>query len=224
MYSKNRWGGDKGEIFSGLGSRGSMAERSAQISADIIANLNARTIVDIGCGDFAVSSRILELLKQKGIQVSYVGVDIARTVVERNRERFGVDGAIEFHQCNAARDPLPPGDVVILRQVCQHQSNAEVAAVLSNTDTYSNAIMVEHHPAPRLVKKWNLDKVTGSGVRTTAGSGIRPDLPPFDRRFRLLGKIPIDEPGAARKIDPADQEYLAIFYRGAGGAALNLVG
>ena len=59
-YARNRWGGERGEIFSGSGSRGLLAERSARIAANLVAETGSRVIVDIGCGDFAVSAKVLQ--------------------------------------------------------------------------------------------------------------------------------------------------------------------
>jgi SAM-dependent methyltransferase len=214
IYSRNRWGGRKGEVHSGYGSRGSMAESSARIAADLVARSGARVIVDVGCGDFAVSARMLELLARDRIEIRYVGIDIVADVVERDRRLFGREGSIEFLRANAVTDTLPSGDLVILRQVCQHLSNADVEAVLRNTDRYGCAILQEHHPARHLTRIWNVDKPTGVDVRVLKGSGIRPDLPPFSRDFSLVAEIP-DPKGlvAVGETDPARQEHLAVYFR-----------
>jgi SAM-dependent methyltransferase len=214
VYARNRWGGSKGEMHSGYGSRGPMGEASARLAARLVARSGARVIVDVGCGDFAVSARMLELLEREHIHVRYIGVDIVGDLIERNRRLFGRDGTIEFLKCNAVTDALPSGDLVILRQICQHLSNPDVEAVLRNTDPYGSAIMQEHHPARHLTRGWNIDKPTGGDVRVLKGSGIRPDLPPFKRGFTLVAEIP-DPKGlvAVGETNPGRQEYLAVYFR-----------
>lgn len=104
------------ELGSGVGSRGETAEYKRNLLRNLVQRENPERILDIGCGDLAVSSA----LPEKG----YVGVDVSRVVVERNAQahpgrRFMVASLL---------DPdcvLPTSDLVLCLDVLIHIDSAE---------------------------------------------------------------------------------------------------
>jgi len=80
-----------------------------------------------------------------------------------------------------ASDPLPPGDVVLIRQVLQHLSNADIAAALAKISAYEYAVITEHVPAAGPFKP-NIDKPSGAEIRLSLQSGIVLTEPPFSLR------------------------------------------
>jgi SAM-dependent methyltransferase len=137
------------------------------------------TLVDIGCGDFQVSNRILQRLSRP---VRYHGCDIAANVVAYNQQQFGHAGKISFHQLNVATDPLPAGDIVTIREVFQHLSNETILAALSNLRrSFTHAIVTESIYARPAAP--NLDIVSGYRTRDGLKSGVYLDLAPFSLRI-----------------------------------------
>jgi hypothetical protein len=56
VYRKKMW--KQGESLSGLGSEGELADQYLSFLESYIDTHNTKTIVDAGCGDFAIGSRI----------------------------------------------------------------------------------------------------------------------------------------------------------------------
>ena len=79
------------------------------------------------------------------------------------------------------RETLPYDDVRLLRQVLQHLSNAEIAAVLAKRAKYSYVYVSEGQPLTR-VGMPNPNKAVGAEVRFDwkkgIGRGVELDLPP----------------------------------------------
>lgn len=146
------------------------------VSAYINANSDIATLVDIGCGDFQVSNRILRRLNR---DVRYIGCDIAANVVAHNQQHYGQPGKVEFKVLNMATSMAPPGDIVTIREVFQHLSNATIVAALENLKgTFRRAIITEGVPVkPR---QPNLDIVSGYRTRDGLQSGVYLELPPFN--------------------------------------------
>jgi SAM-dependent methyltransferase len=136
------------------------------------------TLVDIGCGDFQVSNRILQRLSRP---IRYHGCDIAANVVAYNQRQFGQAGKISFHHANVATDPLPEGDIVTIREVFQHLSNDTILAALANLRlSFTRAIVTESITARPAAP--NLDIVSGYRTRDGFKSGVYLHLAPFSLR------------------------------------------
>ncbi len=82
---------------------GSMPEITSGYEVFVANHLNddvsIKTLVDIGCGDFQVSRRILDRVSRP---IRYIGCDVSSTVVSYNRQHHGVPGRVEFHNLNVA--------------------------------------------------------------------------------------------------------------------------
>lgn len=179
IYERGVWSPnpEDGRFHSGPGSMPGVSSGYEEFVASYI---NARpeitTLVDIGCGDFQVSSRILGRLNRS---VSYIGCDIASKVVADNAERFGVPGRIEFRHANVSADELPSGDIVTIREVFQHLSNATILQALANLRrNFKVAIVTEALPTRPLLP--NLDIVSGYRTRDGLNSGVFLEDRPFN--------------------------------------------
>lgn len=129
-------------------------------------------IVDLGCGDFNVGARLRPLCHH------YIACDVAAPVIQWNRKKYQNLG-VDFRQLDILADPLPEGDIVFLRQVLQHLSNAQIAIALQKiAKTYRFLVLTEHLP-PGNSFTANLDKRSGSDIRLSAGSGVVVTQPPF---------------------------------------------
>lgn len=158
IYRDKLWG-ESGDFYSGEGSHES---RIVDPYVDAIIEF-ARTeftdlpsAVDLGCGDFNVGSRIRHAFS------GYVACDVVEPLVERNRQRFS-GLSVEFRLCDLTKDPLPSGEVAMIRQVLQHLSNADVSKVTGKLSAFRWVIVTEHLPGGRFVA--NLDKPRGYDIR-----------------------------------------------------------
>ncbi len=190
IYQKNRWGGSKGEFYSGSGTA------NEQIGAAYVAmiseyatreNFLGRTFVDLGCGDFQIGNQLVPLCS------SYTGVDIVKPLVQRNQETYGSDRT-QFRHLNIAEDELPTADVCFVRQVLQHLSNQQIVAVLQKLKQYQWVFITEHYPTDNHAIKPNMDKVFGGDVRVFENSGVYLTQPPFDLPASQLQQV-LEVPG-----------------------------
>jgi SAM-dependent methyltransferase len=131
-------------------------------------------VVDLGCGDFNIGSRIRPYCGK------YVGVDVVEGLVKRNIEKYG-NANVDFRAIDITNEDLPKGDVVFIRQVLQHLSNSEIEKVVAKLPTsYRFIVLTEHLPVDSFVP--NQDKPRGFQVRLElekAASGIVLTKPPF---------------------------------------------
>ena len=173
IYSEELWGSSDTGFFSGFGSHEEavIAPYVAAVRSfvcDLRPYLNA---VDLGCGDFNIGRQIRDMF------VGYTGCDIVADLVTDNRRRYA-DLDVDFRVIDIVADPLPPGDVVFVRQVLQHLSNDDIRAVLAKIGTYEYAIVTDHLPRIESFKS-NVDKPSGAHTRVNFGSGIVLTEPPF---------------------------------------------
>ncbi len=125
IYEMNLWGGEDGDFYSGLGSHDpeivvpyvdAVSEFSSSFEEPV-------TVLDLGCGDFNVGSRLVRHTSK------YIAVDIVKDLIERNKETFE-DDRLEFICMDIAKGDLPKADCIILRQVLQHLSNTEIQRIV----------------------------------------------------------------------------------------------
>lgn len=172
IYEANRWGGEGGDFFSGSGSTKDFAEQYAAAVKTLIREEGIARVVDLGCGDFTVG----EKLQMEGVE--YVGVDIVERLVEHLREQYATPQT-SFRCLDITKDELPDGDLCLIRQVLQHLSNDQIAAILRQVRKYRYVLVTEHYPAPSVAVVPNRDKVHGGDTRTYDHSAVFLDRPPF---------------------------------------------
>ena len=120
---KKLWG--EHESVSGVGST-LQATRGVREALPIICKeLSISTLVDIPCGDFAWMAEF-----ELPIQI-YVGGDIVRELIESNRERLHADSR-DFIVIDIVEDPLPKGDLILVRDCLLNLPNDDVEKCLQN--------------------------------------------------------------------------------------------
>jgi hypothetical protein len=176
IYRKRMWGASAqpGERFcSGIGSRDSRIVEPyvAAIRMWLQAFPAKPSVVDLGCGDFQVGSRVRDACG------SYIACDCVAAMIDHHRREWShID--VDFRVHDAAATPCPEANVVFIRQVLQHLSNELVAKVLDKVAGRCDWLVVtEHIPAGAF--RVNVDKPVGPGVRLSAGSGVVITEPPF---------------------------------------------
>lgn len=182
IYEQHTWDrGGSGHYRSGPGSSARVTQRYEAFVADyILRHTQIQTLVDIGCGDFQVSGRILDALAAQGRQIDYVGCDIAANVIAYNTGTFGRPGVL-FKLLDVTRELPPAGDIVTVREVFQHLSNAHISSALDNlAKCFKRAIITE--ALTEDVRTPNVDIISGYRTRDGYYSGVLVDMPPFSRR------------------------------------------
>lgn len=178
IYRDGKWGqGPSGEKFwSGNGSKSDFSVQYEDFVVKFLAqHPSLESVVDIGCGDFQVSQRLLKKLKRT---ITYTGCDVVAPLIVHNRQAYGASGVV-FVQLNAVEQDPPQGDVVIIRQVLQHLSNAQISAILDRVKRlFKVAIITESQP--KSPKQPNLDIKHGIATRIALGSGVCIEEPPFN--------------------------------------------
>jgi SAM-dependent methyltransferase len=198
IYAENAWGADRPPpdpgypYYSGPGSDDALAAPYVTCVNRFVDAHGIRAIVDLGCGDFRIGRR----LARPGI--AYVGVDLVASLIDANRERFASD-SVEFVCRDIVTEDIPDGELCLLREVLQHLSNAQIAAIVPKLRRFRWVILTENHPGPLGSFVPNRDKPAGADTRVLWNSGVDLGAPPFDLgRMELLLSVP-----AAPAEDPA---------------------
>lgn len=172
IYQGNEWGGEEG-FYSGTGSHDPAIVVPYVLAVrEVLGQFRARpVVVDVGSGDFNVGSQFIDLVTR------YYACDIVADLQEFNRQKYAFDN-VEFLCANAVDDELPPGNLIIIRQVLQHLSNAQIQKILKKCYLYPRWVITEHLPgSPSFVPNRDID--AGCGIRVLFDSGVDLLAPPF---------------------------------------------
>jgi SAM-dependent methyltransferase len=131
IYDRSVWGGG-----SGLGSNPHVAKPYMMFLQAFLQNNPIRSIVDIGCGDWQFSQHI------NWGDRTYLGIDVVPSVIEANTKRFARPN-VSFTCANPASDTFTPptGDLLLLKDVLQHLSNANVQKLLALTRRFKYSLI-----------------------------------------------------------------------------------
>lgn len=107
IYQSQAWGSRPDRPFcSGDGSiRGGAVEPYCDMVRTFIKGNNVRRLVDLGCGDFAVGSRL------PGPELEYTGVDVVPALIDYNQRTFGSPG-VQFRCLNMIDVPLAKNEIL----------------------------------------------------------------------------------------------------------------
>ena len=182
IYENHAWGFEEGGRFhSGGGSRGQAVDDHAGhmtrlLRQDAEELGRPLTIVDLGCGDFNIGARLVAAMPD----ATYIGCDIVPELVSHNQKRFGGE-RISFRVVDMVRDPLPDGDVCLVREVFQHLPNGDIASVLPKL-THRFVYVTEAqplHPEGRPNPGKPVSQHMRFDWRTGRGRGVELGLEPF---------------------------------------------
>ena len=176
IYREGLWGrlSNGAQFCSGHGSHmPKHIEPYIKATGDFLSSLGSKPdVVDLGCGDFNVGSRLRPFCGK------YIACDVAAPVLEFNKQNY-TDLDVDFRQLDIIESELPQGDVVLIRQVLQHLSNADIQKIATKLCKYKYLVLAEVIPAGEFVP--NLDQPTGVSSRMARGlmSGVVLTAPPF---------------------------------------------
>lgn len=165
VYQMKLWGGKSHDFYSGDGSHNpNIVNPYIQVVQSFLSSFKLPIrVLDLGCGDFNVGNKLLAFTQD------YTGIDIVPELIDRNKELFQADNLL-FQCLDIAKEEWPVADCVLIRQVLQHLSNAEVKHVTSKLADYKHIIVTEHIPNGSF--KANTDIISGQGTRLKKQSGI----------------------------------------------------
>jgi len=170
IYAKAMWG--KTEDASDQFSSGHGSHLAAHVEPYVIAVSKflqsfetPQNVVDLGCGDFNVGRQVRQYCAK------YIACDVVPELISFNQEKFQ-ELDVEFRCVDITEDPLPEGNVVIVRQVLQHLSNEHIKRVVNKLHGYKWLVLTEFIPEGKFTP--NVDQPTGSFSRLARGikSGI----------------------------------------------------
>ncbi|MFD2826706.1 SAM-dependent methyltransferase [Leeuwenhoekiella polynyae] len=181
VYEKNLWGGDR-TFYSGAGSHD--AETIQPYIEEVITFFKSLEIppvvCDLGCGDFNVGKELVPYTQ------AYKAVDIVPELIAHNKNTFK-SKQLTFDTIDLAKDPLPEGEVALLRQVLQHLSNAEIQRIVNQLYFYPYVILTEHVPEAEFSP--NIDIISGQGIRLKKHSGVDLLAPPFNFKVKTAKQL-----------------------------------
>jgi len=177
IYEMKLWGDNNSEFYSGDGSHHPEIVNPyiTAVTAFLISFESPLVVCDLGCGDFNIGQELVKHTEK------YIAVDIVRDLIANNKEKFKADN-LEFHCLDIATDVLPKADCVIVRQVLQHLSNAEIQRVVEKLSDFDYVILTEHIPNGEFTP--NKDIISGQGIRLKKQSGVNLIAPPFSLKVK----------------------------------------
>jgi hypothetical protein len=182
IYTEGLWAksnNDPDSFSSGSGSRqpNIVATYIGAVEKFITSLDQKPDVVDLGCGDFFIGSRIRHLCR------NYIACDIVDSLIARNKDIYRhMD--VDFRVLDITSDELPAGDVVFVRQVLQHLSNELILNAIPKIESnYKYLVLTEHLPHSNSFAP-NIDKPTGPDIRLRYESGVVLTHPPFNMQAK----------------------------------------
>jgi SAM-dependent methyltransferase len=169
--------------LSGLGSELENTKTIRQRLPRLLAEIGAKTVLDVGCGDFNWMSNV-------ELGCAYIGIDIAPEVIALNKLNYD-SPTRTFYGLDATRDRLPLADTVLCREVLFHLSFADIWAFIHNIRSSGALMLIATND---VVTGFNSDIVSGDfRILNLAKSPFR-----FPRPFL---SIPDDEVSLKRTLE-----------------------
>jgi SAM-dependent methyltransferase len=190
IYRAKAWGDNGAPFCSGSGSRGPVSQQYCAFIVKFIRDHQIQSIVDLGCGDFAIGKQIVEASGAR-----YIGVDVVPELIEHHKDTVH-DPRVSFRCADITNDLPPAADLCLVRQVLQHLSNDEITKVLANLRNFSRVLISEDVPSHP--KSFNRDKPHGPDVRSYYGSGVYVESPPFSCAVGGTWELPLTEDSILR--------------------------
>lgn len=177
VYEMNLWGTNNTRFYSGTGSHQPEIVQPylKAVRAFLTSFKTPIAVLDLGCGDFNIGKELVAYTKK------YTAIDIVPALIAQHKNTFKSSN-LDFVCLDIAKDVLPTADCVIIRQVLQHLSNAEIQSIVAKLTNYKYVILTEHLPIGNFIP--NKDKISGQGIRLKKQSGVHILEPPFNFKVK----------------------------------------
>lgn len=124
IYQTNYWAGE--DSVSGQGSDIQQTKVVVKELSKLLVDLEVVNFLDVPCGDFF-------WMQQVHLQgISYLGGDIVPAMVEQNKQQYRTVKNVDFQVINLIEDPLPPSDLLLVRDCLVHLPFKDIEACLKN--------------------------------------------------------------------------------------------
>ncbi|MEM7498712.1 MAG: class I SAM-dependent methyltransferase [Pseudomonadota bacterium] len=173
-HARGGWGGGWPETVSGRGSTMAATEHIRPGLEALVRTLGIRRYIDAPCGDF----NWMRHVDLDG--ASYLGLDVVESLVADNNARFA-SPSHRFAVANIIEDPLPVGDLIVIRDLVQHLENDQILSILANIcrSGIGHAAITSHAKG---IPNEELDAI--AGFRPVDLSQEPFSLPPAAQRIR----------------------------------------
>lgn len=163
IYKKQFWSNNK-ESQSGSGSTLEATEGIIDKLPEIVNKLNGKVFLDVGCGDY-------NWMKEIKLDCDYIGIDIVKDVVQKNKELYG-NNTVSFRHLNPIESPLPRDiDIILCREVLFHLSYQDIEKIL---------IHIKESDADWLITTSNTDVKINKDIRSGDFRNINLEKEPFN--------------------------------------------
>lgn len=175
VYEKNIWRGKQEDGYAVLNPEAEYTLEYIELIKNFLKEKNIKQIVDLGCGNFAISRQFLLP------QIRYTGVEVVPGLVDYLRVKYSNE-EIRFECLDITENELPDGEVCLIKEVLQHFSNDEILGVLRKCKKYRYLIVTDAVPHPKKFPDLiiNLDISHGPLTRYHFNSALFFDKPPFN--------------------------------------------
>lgn len=166
------------KYYSGLGSHeGIFTEKYIKEVSKFLKSFKEKPdVVELGCGDFQVSSNLINLTNK------FIACDIFDELILSNKKRYNYPN-VTFKTLDFTKDDLPDGEICIIRLVLQHLSNEMIIKFLEKIkNKYTYLIVTEHLPNNENFTP-NLNIITGPNIRLHLNSGVDLTKEPFNLKY-----------------------------------------
>lgn len=180
VYKSGNWGKNGEDFCSGVGSHDAVVVNTyLRGVATFLTALNKKPdVVDFGCGDFNVGSRL------RGACNRYIACDIVPELIERNKQKFAALD-VDFRTLNAFEEDIPEGEVIFIRQVLQHMSNKDILQLLPKFKRFRYIVFTDHRPIMDQYQP-NVEIETGAFTRLRQSSALPLTTHPFYLEPRFI--------------------------------------
>jgi len=182
IYNEKVWTPDNQKenfkYYSGLGSHEQVFTEKylLEVSSFLKSFKEKPAVVELGCGDFKVSSNLINLTKE------FIACDVFDDLIQDNQKKYKYPN-VSFRVLDFTKDNVPEGDVCIVRLVLQHLSNEMIAKFLDRIkNKYSYLIVTEHFPNDKNFTP-NLNIITGPNIRLHLNSAVDLTKEPFNLKY-----------------------------------------
>lgn len=139
IYEKGIWGrNEEGLGYSGSGSSLEEAKPYIEFLENFIKANEIKSVLDVGCGDWTFSRHI------DWGDVEYTGLDVAKSVIERNQANFSAPN-IRFYHFDGSFNNLPSAELLICKDVLQHLPIENVQQFLKNTKPFKHCLITNSY-------------------------------------------------------------------------------
>jgi hypothetical protein len=166
-----------------------LADRYVELVLSYAAKHDLRTVVDGGCGDFSIGSRLAPNF------ASYLALDVSPMIIEMNKQRYASllkQRGVAFPVADLTSTVLKRADLILIRQVLQHLTNSQVELVLRNLGAadWRRVLITEEVHDSRNCRTPNLDLPCHTfNTRVALRSGVFIDREPFNRLANRIASI-----------------------------------